>query len=78
MGLMDYVTFSFSSNISTDAVFLDTEKVFDTTWHLGLLDKLSNLKLSIGLIKLIGAFLSQRKLRLSFEDEISTPGDIYV
>jgi hypothetical protein len=45
------------------------KKAFDATWHLGLLDKLSNLKFSISLIKLIGAFLSQRKLRVSFEGE---------
>jgi hypothetical protein len=43
------------------AVFLDTEKTFDTTWHLGLIytHKLSELKISISLIKLISSFRSQ-------------------
>jgi hypothetical protein len=43
------------------AVFLDIEKVFTTLWHLGLLYKLSELKLSSSLIKLISSFLFQRK-----------------
>jgi hypothetical protein len=36
----------------TTAVFLDTE-AFDTTWHLGLPYKLSELKFSISLISLL-------------------------
>jgi hypothetical protein len=44
--------------MSMAAVFLDTEKAFDTTWHLGLLHKLSTLQFSISLIKLISSFLS--------------------
>jgi hypothetical protein len=59
--------------MSAAAVFLDIEKAFDTTWHPGLLNKLSNLKFSAGLIKLISSFLSQRKLRVSVEGENSTP-----
>jgi hypothetical protein len=47
--------------MSTAAAFLDTEKAFDTTGHIGLLYKLSNLKISIILIKLNSSFLSQRK-----------------
>jgi hypothetical protein len=38
------------------AVFLDIEEAFDTTWHSGLLDKLSKLKFPTILIKLIGSF----------------------
>jgi hypothetical protein len=38
------VTLNFNNNISTTAVFLDIEKAFDTTWYLGLLNKLSKLK----------------------------------
>jgi hypothetical protein len=62
--------------MSTATVFLDTEKAFDTTMHLGLLHKLSELKFSISLIKLIPSFLSQRKFGVSVEYEISTPSDI--
>jgi hypothetical protein len=54
--------------MSTAAVFLYIEKAFDTTWH-----KLSKLQFSTSLIKLIGSFLSQRKLRVSVGSEISTP-----
>jgi hypothetical protein len=34
---------------------LDFEKSFDTTWHLGLLYKLSTLQFSISVITHIGA-----------------------
>jgi hypothetical protein len=62
--------------MSTAAVFLDTEKAFDTTWHLSLLYKLCTLQFSINLIKLIGSFLSQKEFRVSVEGKISTPWDI--
>jgi hypothetical protein len=41
MRLTDQITMNFNNNISTAAVFLDIEKAFDTTWHLGLLYKIS-------------------------------------
>jgi hypothetical protein len=47
--------------MSTAAVFLDIEKAFDTTWHPGLLYKLSNLKFSASLIILISSFLCRRR-----------------
>jgi hypothetical protein len=59
--------------MSTAAVFFDIEKAFDATWQPGLFYKLSKLQYSTSLIKLIGSFLSQRKLRVSVEGEISTP-----
>jgi hypothetical protein len=55
--------------MSTDTVLLDIEKAFHTTQHLGLLWKLSKLQFSISPIKLISAFLSQRKFRVSVECE---------
>jgi hypothetical protein len=57
--------------MSTAAVFLDIEKAFDTTLHLGLLYKLSKLEFLISLIKLISSFLSQRKFRVLVEGEMS-------
>jgi hypothetical protein len=57
-------------------VSLDIEKAFNTTWHLYLLYKLWKLRFLISLIKLIISFLSQRKFRVSDDDEISTPKDI--
>jgi hypothetical protein len=44
--------------MSTDVVFLDIEKAFDTLWHLGLLYKLPTKEFSTNLIKLISSFLS--------------------
>jgi hypothetical protein len=40
MRLVDHVTLNFNNKMSTAAVFLDIEKAFDTTWHLGMLYKL--------------------------------------
>jgi hypothetical protein len=41
MRLMDHATLNFNNYLSMAAVFLDIEKAFETTWHLGLLYKLS-------------------------------------
>jgi hypothetical protein len=49
--------------MSMASVFLDIEKAFDKTWHLGLLYKLSEL-------------ISQRKFRVSVEGELSAPRKI--
>jgi hypothetical protein len=72
MGLAVRVTLHFNNNMSTAAVFLDIEKAFDTTWHPGLLYKLSQLQFSTSFTKFIGSFLSQRKFRVSVEGEMST------
>jgi hypothetical protein len=53
MRLTDHVTLNFNNTMSMAAVFLDIEKVFDTTWHSGLLYKLSKFEFSIRLIQLI-------------------------
>jgi hypothetical protein len=76
MRLTDLVTLNFNNNMSTPAVFLDIEKAFDTTWHPGLLYKLSKIKFSVNLIKLISSFLSQRKFRVSVEGEMSSPREM--
>jgi hypothetical protein len=76
MRLTDHVTLNFNNKISTAAVFLDIENAFDTTWHPGLLYKLSKLGFSTNLIKLLGSFLSQRKFRVSVEGEMSTPREM--
>jgi hypothetical protein len=59
----------------TTAVFLDVEKAFDATWHLGLVSTplLSKLKFLTGIIKPVGFFLSSRKFKVSVESEISAP-----
>jgi hypothetical protein len=63
--LADHVTLNFNNRVSMAAVSLDVEKAFDTTWHSGLLYKLSELEFSNSLTKLIGSFLSQCKFRVS-------------
>jgi hypothetical protein len=73
MRLTGKVSLNFNNNMSTAAVFLDNKKAFDTTWHSGLLYKLSKIEFSTSLIKLISSFLSQRKFSDSVEGEISTP-----
>jgi hypothetical protein len=60
------VTLNFNNNIST---------AVDTTWQLGLIYKLFQLKFPSSIIKLISCFLSQRKFRVSVEDEMPMPRD---
>jgi hypothetical protein len=73
MRLVDHVTLNFNNKMSTAAVFLDIEKTFHTTWHPGLLYKLSKLSFSTRIIKLISSFLLQRKFRVSVEGKMFTP-----
>jgi hypothetical protein len=73
MRLVDHVTLNFNNNLSTAVVFLDIEKAFHSTWHLGLIYKLSKLQFSTSFIKLISSFLSQRIFRVSVEGEMSKP-----
>jgi hypothetical protein len=73
MRLTDHVTLTFNNNMSMAVVFLDIEKAFDTTWHSGLLYKLSKLEFSTRLSKLIGSFLTQHKFRVSVEGKMSMP-----
>jgi hypothetical protein len=53
MRVADHVTFNCNNDMSTAEVFSDIEKAFDTTWHCGLLYKLSELHFSPSLLKLI-------------------------
>jgi retron-type reverse transcriptase len=59
--------------MSTAAVFLDIKKAFDTTWHTGLLYKLSEFEFSVSLIKLISYFIYKRQFFVSVKGEMSTP-----
>jgi hypothetical protein len=72
MKLSDHVSLNFNNNMSTSAVFLDIEKACDT-WHPGLLYKLSVLRFTISLTKLIASFLTNRKFKFSVEGELSSP-----
>jgi hypothetical protein len=72
MKLTDHVSLNFSNNMSTAAVFLDIEKVFDTTWHPSLLHNLPELPFSTSLIKLITSVLNNRKFKVPVEGELSS------
>jgi hypothetical protein len=61
--------------MSTASVFLDIEKAFDTTWHPGLLYKLSELEFPTSLIKLISSFFYNEN-SVSIEGEMSTPREM--
>jgi hypothetical protein len=76
MRLEDHVTLNFNSNMSTAVVVSDIEKAFDTTWHSGLLYKLSELVFSTGLINLIASFLTDRNFKVLVVGEFSTPRKI--
>jgi hypothetical protein len=52
--------------------YSDIGKKFDTTWHHGLLIKLSKLEFSTSVIKLIGSFLTDRKFRLDGRRNVYT------
>jgi hypothetical protein len=57
-------------------MFLDIEKVFDTTWESGILHKLSESEFSTSFIKLIASFLTDRTFKVLVEGKISTPRKI--
>jgi hypothetical protein len=78
MKLADRVNVNFNNDMSMDAVFLDIEKALDTTWHSGLLYKLSEFEFSTDLIKLIAPFLSDRRFEVLVEGEFSTPRNLPV
>jgi retron-type reverse transcriptase len=72
----DHVTLNFNNKMSTAAVFFDIEKAFDTTWHSGLLYKMSKFEFPTSWIQVISSFLSERKFRVSVEGEMSTPREM--
>jgi retron-type reverse transcriptase len=73
MLLADQVTLNFNSNMSTAAAFFDIERAFDTTWHSGLLYKLSESEFSTSLVKLIPSFIADRNFKVLVRCEFSTP-----
>jgi hypothetical protein len=73
MGLADHVALNFNNNMSTADVFLNVEKAYDTTWHSGLLYKLSELEFSTSPFKLIASFVTERNFKFFLEGEFCTP-----
>jgi hypothetical protein len=76
MRLTQHITLNFNNNMSRAAVFLYSEKAFHTTWHRGLLYKVSKLKFPTNLVRLTNSYLFNRKFRVSVEGEISTPREV--
>jgi hypothetical protein len=72
MRLADHVTLNFNNKILWLRHSWILKKT-DTTWHHGLLYKLSKLEFPTSAIKLISSFLTERKFRVSVEDEMSIP-----
>jgi hypothetical protein len=68
---MDHVTINFNNQM-----FSVIEKVFDTTWHSGLLYKLPKLEFLISFIMLIRSFLSQCKFTILVEGKMSEPHEM--
>jgi hypothetical protein len=62
--------------MSTDAMLLDMQKAFDTTWPSGVLYKLSEIGFSTNLIKLIASFLTDGKCKVMVEGEFCTAREI--
>lgn len=56
----------------TTIVALDLRAAFDTVWHAGLVHKMIKLKYPIGIIKLIGSFLSHRKFVVRLDNSFSS------
>jgi hypothetical protein len=75
MRLADHVTLNFNNNVLTAAVFLNFKKAFYTTWHSGLLCKLSQLAFLTSLVKLIASFLTDKN-KVLVEGEFSASRNI--
>jgi hypothetical protein len=73
MRLAGHVTLNFNNNMSMAPVFLGIENAFNTTWHSGLLYKLSELEFSKSLIKLIASSLTDIKFEVLVVGKFSMP-----
>ena len=56
----------------TGAVFLDISKAFDLVWHQGLLYKVKDYGITGKILKYIAAFLTDRKIQVSVNQEKSS------
>lgn len=62
--LVEHIAEGFNRRESTAAVFLDVSKAFDKVWHEGLLSKMLEAGIPLGLVQLIGSYLGGRKVRI--------------
>ena len=56
----------------TGVVFLDISKAFDLVWHEGLIYKIKNCGITGKILKYIGAFLMDRKIQVTINQEKSS------
>jgi Reverse transcriptase (RNA-dependent DNA polymerase)/Endonuclease-reverse transcriptase len=55
------------------AAFLDISRAFDKVWHDGLVYKLLNLDVPLGMVRLLRSFLKDRTIRVRVHDRLSHP-----
>lgn len=65
--LVEHITEGFNRKQSTCAVFFDVAKAFDKVWHEGLLFKMLEAGVPLGLVQLIASYLGGRKARIKLE-----------
>lgn len=70
--LVEYITEGFNRRQSTAAVFFDVAKAFDKVWHEGLLFKMLEAGVPLGLVQLIASYLNGRKVRIKLSGTRST------
>lgn len=70
--ITEYITEGFNTRRATGAVFLDAAKAFDRVWQRGLQYKMIKKKYPIYLIKVVEAFLKNRKFKIRFGGCLST------
>jgi hypothetical protein len=78
MRLTDHATLNFNRDVSAAAVFLESEKPCDTTWHLVWLHNLFKFEFAANIMRLISSFLSYTKFKVSVEDEMSSPREVQI
>ena len=67
-----------AANIPTLAVYIDYQKAYDKVWHKGLIVKLCRMGISLGLLKLIISWLSDRSAYVVFGKSTSKIFYMYV
>ena len=67
-----------ATNIPTLAVYIDYQKAYDKVWHKGFIVKLCRMGISLGLLKLIISWLSDRSAYVVFGKSTSKIFYMYV
>lgn len=70
--LVEHIKTGFNQSEYTGAVCLDVSKAFDKVWHQGLLYKMRQAGISIGIIQLTHSFLHKRTFRIRLPGHRST------